>query len=124
VTRYPRAGGNNGISLASPPAWQNYTIDISDLDDSVAAVAPGQGPGGYYGGVIGAFGFTVTEQTLPSAGPCPASLICAPFSGPSAPPNDSDPDAGLIADPATGGHMFPPFFPSTITFYIDDIEFQ
>jgi hypothetical protein len=124
TTRYPGAGGNYGISLASPPAWQNYTIDISDLDYSAAHVAPGQGPGGYYGGVIGAFGFSVADQTLPSAGPCPAGLICAAFGGPSAPPNDSDPDGGLIADPAMDGRLFPPFFPSTITFYIDDIEFQ
>jgi hypothetical protein len=122
-TRYPAGGGNYGISLASPPAWQNFTIDISDLDYSAAGVAPSQGPGGYFGGVIGAFGFTVADQTLPSAGPCPAALICAAFGGPSAPPNDSDPDGGLVADPATG-QLFPPFFPSTITFYVDDIEFR
>ena len=106
--RYPGAGGNYGISLATPPAWQNYTIDISGLDYSAAHVAPGQGSGGYYGGVIGAFGFTVADQTLPSAGPCPANLICAAFGGPSAPPNDSDPDGGLIADPAMDGRRFPP----------------
>jgi len=88
-------------------------------------IVGGQELGGYFGGVIGAFGFAVADQTVPSAdgGTCPASLAC-PFGGPSAPPNDSDPDGGLVADPAISGKLFAPFFPSTVTFYIDDIEFQ
>ncbi len=119
------AGGSYGVSLAS--VWQNYTIDISDLDYSAAHVAPGQGPGGYYSGVIGAFGFTVANQTLPSAddgGACPAGLFCSASGGPSAPPNDTDPDGGPLEDPRVPGKLFPPLFSSTVTFYIDDIEFQ
>ncbi len=124
IDRLMGPGGSYGEPLASPPAWQNYSIDISDLDYAIADVASGQGLGGYYGGVIGAFGFTVSEQTLPSAGPCPPDLICDPFSGPSAPPNETDPDGGLIMDPAIPGQLSSPYFPSTVTFYIDDIEFQ
>jgi hypothetical protein len=118
-------GGSYGVLLPNSPAWMNYTIDISDLDYSAVDVVPGQGLGGYFGGVLGAFGFTVADQTLPTpdGGTCPASLVC-PSEGPAAPPNDSDPDGGLVADPAINGKLFPPFFPSTVTFYIDDIEFQ
>jgi hypothetical protein len=60
----------------------------------------------------GPFGFTVSAQTLPS------------LDGGSAPPNETDPEGGLVVDPASPGQDFPPFFDSTITFYIDDIEFQ
>ena len=107
------------------PAWQNYTIDVSDLDESAAHVAPGQGAGGYYGGIIGAFGFTIANQTLPSAdeGTCPAGLVCRAFGGPSAPPNDSDPD-GVCSPISRRAACSRPFFRSTVTFYIDDIEFQ
>jgi hypothetical protein len=62
TTQSPGAGGNYGISLASPPAWQNYALDISRLDYSTADIAPSQGPGGYFGGVIGAFGFVVSVR--------------------------------------------------------------
>jgi hypothetical protein len=61
--------------------------------------------------VIGAFGFRVNDQTIPA------------LEGGSAPPNETDPDGGPVVDPASG-QAFPPFFPSTITFYIDDIEWQ
>jgi|HubBroStandDraft_1064217.scaffolds.fasta_scaffold08415_3 hypothetical protein len=105
-------GGTYGLSLTSPPAWTNYAIDITGTDYSAANIPPGQGIGGYYGGVIGAFGFTVSAQTLPS------------LDGGSAPPNETDPEGGLVVDPASPGQDFPPFFDSTITFYIDDIEFQ
>lgn len=108
----PGPGGTYGLSLASPPAWTNYAIDISGLDYSAANIPLGQGVGGYYGGVIGAFGFTVSAQTLPS------------LDGGSAPPNETDPDGGLVVDPALLGQAFPPFFDSTVVFYIDDIEFQ
>jgi hypothetical protein len=99
-------------TMQNPPSWQHYTIDITGLAYSAANITPGQGLGGYYGGVIGAFGFGVGDQTLPSLG------------GASAPPNETDPDGGLVVDPAVPAMAFPPFFDSTITFYIDDIEFQ
>jgi hypothetical protein len=94
------------------PAWTHYTIDLGGLDYGTANVTPGQGPGGYFGGVLGAFGFEVEDQTLPS------------LDGGSAPPNEADPDGGLVVDPYVPDASFPPFFDSTITFYIDDIEFQ
>ncbi len=94
------------------PAWTHYTVDITMLDYGTTAITPGQGLGGYYGGVLGAFGFGVGDQTLPS------------LDGGSAPPNATDPDSGLVADPAVPGQTFPPFFDSTVTIYIDDIEFQ
>ncbi len=97
--------------LPNPPAWKQFTIPITGLDYSVADVTPGQGVGGYYGGVLGAFGFGVGDQTL------------TPDGG-SAPPNETDLDAGPVADPAVPGQTFPPFFDSTVVFYIDDIEFQ
>jgi hypothetical protein len=98
--------------LSSPPAWQHVTIDITGLGYGTQDIAPGQGAGGYYGGVIGAFAFYVEPQTLPS------------LDGGSAPPNETDPDAGPVIDPYVPDASFPPFFDSTITFYIDDIEFQ
>ncbi len=98
--------------LPNPPAWQHVTIDLTDLDYSAAHITPSQGVGGYFGGVIGAFGFEVEDQTLPS------------LDGGSAPPNETDPDGGLVVDPYVPDASFPPFFGSTITFYIDDIEFQ
>jgi hypothetical protein len=94
------------------PAWTHYAIDITGLDYSAADITPGQGQGGYFGGVIGAFGFSVGDQTLPS------------LDGGTAPPNESDPDGGPVIDPYVPDASFPPFFDSTITFYIDDIEFQ
>jgi hypothetical protein len=94
------------------PAWTHYTIDITNLYYGTANVTPGQGLGGIYGGVLGAFGFGVGDQTLPS------------LDGGSAPPNAADLDAAPVADPAVPGQTFPPFFDSTVTFYIDDIEWQ
>jgi hypothetical protein len=105
-------GVDQGLPLASPPAWTNFAVNITGLDYSAANILAGQGIGGYFGGVIGAFGFTVADQTLPS------------LDGGSAPPNETDPEGGLVVDPAVPGKAFPPFFDSTITFYIDDIEFQ
>jgi hypothetical protein len=97
--------------LPNPPAWKQFTIDITGLDYSAANITPGQGLGGYFGGVLGAFGFDVEDQTLS-------------LDGGSAPPNETDPDGGLVIDPYVPDASFPPFFDSTITFYIDDIEFQ
>jgi len=94
------------------PAWTHYTIDITGLDYGTKNIAPGQGMGGYYGGVLAPFGFYVADQTLPS------------LDGGSAPPSESDPDGGLVVDPYVPDASFPPFFDSTITFYIDDIELQ
>jgi hypothetical protein len=99
-------------TFPATPAWQHYTIDITGLDYSAGDIAPGQGPGGYFGGILGAFGFDVENQTLPS------------LDGGSAPPNETDPDGGPVVDPYVPDASFPPFFDSTITFYIDDIEFQ
>lgn len=108
---YVATASTNAI-LSDPPAWQRYTIDITGLDYSSSGITPGQGLGGYYGGVLGAFGFAVGAQTLPS------------LNGGSAPPNETDPNSAPVADPAVPNALFPPFFDSTITFYIDDIEFQ
>lgn len=94
------------------PAWTHYTIDITGLQYGTTYITPGQGAGGYFGGVLGAFGFGVGDQTLPS------------LNGASAPPNATDPTSAPVADPAVPGAVFPPFFESTIQFYIDDIEFQ
>jgi hypothetical protein len=98
--------------LVNLPTWQHFSISIADIDYSTANIAPGQGLGGYFGGVIAAFGFDVEDQTLPS------------LDDASAPPNETDPDGGLVSDPYVPDASFPPFFGSTITFYIDDIEFQ
>ncbi len=108
---YEDTASTNAI-LSDPPSWQRYTIDITGLDYSTNDLIPGQGLGGYFGGVLGAFGFAVGDQTLPS------------LNGASAPPNETDPNSAPVADPAVPGALFPPFFDSTITFYIDDIEFQ
>jgi hypothetical protein len=94
------------------PTWTRYTIDITGLEYGTTGLTPGQGSGGYFGGVLGAFGFGVGDQTLPS------------LNGGSAPPNATDPTSAPVADPAVPGAFFPPFFESTIQFYIDDIEFQ
>jgi hypothetical protein len=94
------------------PAWTHYTIDITGLDYGTTDITPGQGLGGYFGGVMGAFGFGVGDQTLPL------------LNGASAPPNETDPTSAPVADPAVPGKVFPPFFDSTIQLYIDDIEFQ
>jgi hypothetical protein len=104
----------NAINATFPatPAWVQYAVSIIGLDYSAADIAPGQGAGGYYGGVLAAFGFDVEDQTLPS------------LDGGSAPPNETDLDGGLVVDPYVPDASFPPFFDSTITFYIDDIEFQ
>jgi hypothetical protein len=99
-------------TFPNPPAWTHYTIDITGLQYGTAGITPGQGPGGIFGGVLGAFGFGVGDQTLPM------------LDGGSAPPNETDLDAAPVADPAVVGQTFPPFFDSTVTFYIDDIEFQ
>jgi hypothetical protein len=106
------ATANTNTTFPTVPAWTHYTVDITMLDYSTSDITPGQGPGGYYGGVIGAFGFGVGDQTLPM------------LDGGSAPPNETDPNAGPVADPAVPGMTFPPFFDSTVTIYIDDIEFQ
>jgi hypothetical protein len=103
---------STSATFPATPAWQQYTIGIMGLDYSAADIAPGQGVGGYFGGVLAAFGFDVEEQTLPS------------LDGGSAPPNETDPDGGLVLDPYVPDASFPPFFGSTVTFYIDDIEFQ
>jgi hypothetical protein len=115
----PPVSCSDYVSMASTnevfpatPAWTHYAIDITGLDYSTANITPGQGLGGYFGGVLGAFGFEVEDQTLPS------------LDGGSAPPNETDPDGGLVVDPYVPDASFPPFFDSTITFYIDDIEFQ
>jgi hypothetical protein len=100
------------VELSDPPGWTRITIPITGVDYSTATITPGQGMGGYFGGVLGAFGFGVGDQTLPALG------------GKSGPPNETDPDGGLVTDPAIPGTAFPPFFESTIVFYIDDIEFQ
>jgi hypothetical protein len=92
--------------------WVQWSIDIAGLDYSTTDIIPGQGVGGYFGGVIVAFSFTIEDQTLPA------------LDGSSAPPNETDPDGGPVLDYASMGTPFPPFFPSTITFYIDDIEWQ
>jgi hypothetical protein len=99
-------------TFPSTPAWVHYTIDIRGLAYGTTGITPGQGLGGYFGGVLGAFGFGVGDQTLP------------PLTGASAPPNETDPTSAPVADPAVPGRLFPPFFESTIQFYIDDIEFQ
>jgi hypothetical protein len=59
-------GVGQGLPLTSPPAWTNFAINITGFDYSAANIPPGQGIGGYFGGVIGAFGFTLADQTLPS----------------------------------------------------------
>jgi hypothetical protein len=97
---------------AGTPIWTHFTIDITGLQYGTNSITPGQGPGGIFGGVLGAFGFGVGDQTLPS------------LDGGSAPPNITDPDAAPVVDPAVPNMSFPPFFDSTVTFYIDDIEFQ
>jgi hypothetical protein len=91
--------------------WQKFQIDITGVNYGTTNITAGQGAGGYYGGVLGAFGFGVGDQTLPD------------LDGGSAPPNETDPDGGPVADPAVPGQTFPPFFDSTVTFYIDGIEF-
>jgi hypothetical protein len=106
------ATANTNEILPTIPAWTHYTIDITGLDYGATDITPGQGPGGYFGGVTGAFGFGVGDQTLPS------------LNGASAPPNETDPTSAPVSDPAVPGKLFPPFFDSTIQFYIDDIEFQ
>ncbi len=106
------ASESMNATFPTTPAWVHYAIDITGLDYGTTNITPGQGLGGYYGGVMGAFGFGVGDQTLPS------------LNGGSAPPNASDPDGGLVEDPAIPGMLFPPFFDSTIVLYIDDIEFQ
>jgi hypothetical protein len=106
------AATSTTATFPATPAWTHYTIDVTDLGYSATGITPGQGAGGYFGGVIGAFGFDVEAQTLPS------------LDGGSAPPNETDLDGGLIVDPYVPDASFPPFFDSTITFYIDDIEFQ
>jgi hypothetical protein len=93
------------------PTWTRYTIVITGRSYGTAGINPDQGAGGYYGGVIGAFAFGVGDQTVPL------------LDGGSAPPNETDPDAAPVADPAVPGQTFSPFFDSTIVFYIDDIEF-
>jgi hypothetical protein len=103
---------NTNAAFPIIPAWTHYTIDITGLDYGATNITPGQGQGGYFGGVTGAFGFGVGDQTLPS------------LNGASAPPNATDPTNAPVADPAVPGDVFPPFFDSTIQFYIDDIEFQ
>jgi hypothetical protein len=108
---YEDTASTNAV-FPSPPAWTHYTIDITGLDYSAKDINPGQGMGGYYGGVLGAFGFGVGDQTLPA------------LDGGSAPPNATDLDAAPVSDPAVPDAAFPPFFDSTVTFYIDDIEFQ
>jgi hypothetical protein len=108
---YVSSTSTNPVFPATP-AWTHYTIDITGLDYSAANITPGQGPGGYFGGIIGAFGFSVGDQTLPS------------LDGGSAPPNETDPDGGPVVDPYVPDASFPPFFNSTVVFYIDDIEFQ
>jgi hypothetical protein len=91
-------------------SWKQVTIDLTGLDWTTPNPA-----GGYYGGIVGAFGFGVGDQVLTPGGG-------------SAPPNDTwnDPnihlDGGLVYDPNTM-QAFPPFFDSTIVFYIDDIEY-
>jgi hypothetical protein len=106
------ATANTNEIFPTIPAWTHYTIDITGLDYGATDITPGQGQGGYFGGVTGAFGFGVGDQTLPS------------LNGASAPPNATDPTSAPVADPAVPGAVFPPFFDSTIQFYIDDIEFQ
>ncbi len=103
---------STNASFPLTPAWTHYTIDITGLQYGTTNITPGQGPGGIFGGVLGAFGFGVGDQTLPS------------LDGGSAPPNAADPDGAAVADPAVPGQTFPPFFDSTVTIYIDDIEFQ
>jgi hypothetical protein len=98
-------------TFPATPTWVHYAIPIAGLDYSAADIIPGQGPG-YFGGVLAAFGFNVEDQTLPS------------LDGGSAPPTETDLDGGLVVDPYVPDASFPPFFDSTITFYIDDIEFQ
>jgi hypothetical protein len=99
-------------SLTLDNQWVQWAIDIANVDYSTMDVAPDQGIGGYFGGVIGAFGFTVNDQTLSA------------LDGGSAPPNETDPDGGPVFAPGISGTSFPPFFPSTIVFYIDDIEWE
>jgi hypothetical protein len=94
------------------PTWTQYVIPLQGLPYGTANITPGQTLGGYYGGVLGAFGFGVGDQTL------------AALDGGSAPPNATDPNSAPVSDPAVADASFPPFFDSTITFYIDDIEFQ
>jgi|HubBroStandDraft_1064217.scaffolds.fasta_scaffold01600_2 hypothetical protein len=106
------AATSTNATFPPTPAWTQYTIDITGLQYGTTDITPGQGPGGYFGGVVGAFGFGVGDQTLPS------------LNGGSAPPNETDPTSAPVADPAVPGALFPPFFESTIQFYIDDIEFQ
>jgi hypothetical protein len=99
-------------TFPNTPAWTQYVIPITGLSYGTTGLTPGQGLGGYYGGVLGAFGFGVGDQTLPS------------LDGGSAPPNATDPNSAPVSDPAVPDASFPPYFDSTITFYIDDIEFQ
>jgi hypothetical protein len=108
---YEATASTNAV-FPSPPAWTRYTIDITGLDYSAKDISAGQGMGGYYGGVLGAFGFGVGDQTLPD------------LDGGSAPANATDPTSAAVSDPAVPDASFPPFFDSTVTFYIDDIEFQ
>jgi hypothetical protein len=103
---------STNATFPTTPAWTHYTIDITSLQYGTAGITPGQGSGGYFGGVLGAFGFGVGDQTLPS------------LDGGSAPPNMTDLDAAPVSDPAVADASFPPFFDSTVTFYIDDIEWQ
>jgi hypothetical protein len=104
----------NGAPLLFTPLetqWVKQSIDITGVDYQAANAPPSSALGGYFGGVIGAFGFRVNDQTLPA------------LEGGSAPPNETDPDGGPVVDTASG-QSFPAFFPSTITFYIDDVEWQ
>jgi hypothetical protein len=105
------AAASTNATFPATPAWTHYSIPITGLHYDTASITPGQGPGGYYGGVLGAFGFGVGDQTLPN------------LDGGSAVPNETDLDAGPVIDPAVPGTPYPPFFNSSVTFYIDDIEF-
>jgi len=103
---------STNATFPATPTWTRYTIPITGLSYGTTGITPGQGLGGYYGGVLGAFGFGVGDQTLPS------------LDGGSAPPNATDPNSAPVSDPAVPDASFPPYFDSTITFYIDDIEFE
>src|SRR5271155_4100859 len=108
-TVYPCADYTSGASTNPPTvtltnAWKQYTIDLTGL-----AYSSGAGvyqAGNYFGGIIGAFGFAVGDQTVGGGGSAPDSGTGCPV-----------PEPGR-AGPDAGGD----FFYSTVTFYVDDIE--
>ncbi len=83
--RNPRAGGNYGISLASPPAWQNYTIDISRTSTTRPRTSlPARGQA-----------VTMAESSARSASRSPTKRCRQPMVAPVPPASSAAPSGGV-----------------------------